>query len=120
MEFVGGNDYIQSVLHTEGFNHRNQKERIGYYHQFDPSVFHVFRLDWFEGHMKFYLDDKLYYEVSYKPDKHHEKWQVWPFDEPFYLILNLAVGGTLGGQNGIDEEAFPQAFIIDYVKIYEI
>lgn len=121
MEFVGGNDYVQSVLHTEGLNHKNNRERIGFYRNFDPNNFHTFTLDWMEGNMKFYVDGNLFYEESYLPTNEFEKWQVWPFDEDhFYLILNLAVGGFLGSQNGIDEEAFPQEFIIDSIKVFEI
>ena len=43
----------------------------------------------------------------------------WPFDVPFHLILNLAVGGTWGGAKGIDDEAFPQRMLIDYVRYYQ-
>jgi beta-glucanase (GH16 family) len=43
---------------------------------------------------------------------------VWPFDAPQYLILNLAIGGTWGGQQGIDDSAFPARFLIDYVRVY--
>ncbi len=120
MEFVGGDDYIQSVLHTEGFNHRNKKQRIGFYRNFNPDVFHVFSLEWNKGSMKFYLDDELFFEVRDEEYPEYEKWQSWPFDEHFYLILNLAVGGNLGGKNGIDDLKFPQEFLIDYIKIYEI
>merc|ERR1719499_1365920 len=44
----------------------------------------------------------------------------WPFDESnFYLILNLAVGGTWAGAQGIDETAFPASFEVDWVKVYQ-
>jgi hypothetical protein len=44
---------------------------------------------------------------------------VWPFDRPFYLILNLAIGGGWGGKEGIDDTIFPQRFEIDYVRVYK-
>ena len=44
---------------------------------------------------------------------------VWPFDQPHYLILNLAIGGAWGGQRGIDDAIFPQRFEIDYVRVYQ-
>jgi hypothetical protein len=44
---------------------------------------------------------------------------VWPFDQSHYLILNLAIGGSWGGQKGIDESIFPQKFLIDYVRVYQ-
>ena len=43
----------------------------------------------------------------------------WPFSQPFYLILNIAVGGAWGGQKGIDDSIFPRRFEIDYVRVYE-
>jgi beta-glucanase (GH16 family) len=43
---------------------------------------------------------------------------VWPFDKPQYLILNLAIGGSWGGQKGIDDAAFPAQYVIDYVRVY--
>lgn len=42
----------------------------------------------------------------------------WPFDVPFHLILNLAVGGSWGGVKGVDKVAFPQRMTVDYVRYY--
>ncbi|RUA10226.1 MAG: hypothetical protein DSY82_05015, partial [Flavobacteriia bacterium] len=43
----------------------------------------------------------------------------WPFDQPFHLKLNIAVGGDWGGQKGIDDGIFPQKMIIDYVRVFQ-
>lgn len=43
----------------------------------------------------------------------------WPFDQPFHLILHLAVGGTWGGQEGIDPSIWPQRLEVDYVRVYK-
>ena len=43
----------------------------------------------------------------------------WPFDKDQYLILNLALGGAWGGQQGIDDSIFPQKFCVDYVRVYQ-
>ena len=43
----------------------------------------------------------------------------WPFDKAFYVKLNIAVGGSWGGQKGIDDTIFPQQFLIDYVRVYQ-
>ena len=43
----------------------------------------------------------------------------WPFDQKFYLILNLAIGGEWGGQHGIDVSMFPVQMKVDYVKVYQ-
>ena len=42
----------------------------------------------------------------------------WPFDQPFYLILNLAIGGAWGGQQGVDLAGLPVRFLVDYVRVY--
>ena len=44
---------------------------------------------------------------------------VWPYDKPHYLILNAAIGGSWGGQKGIDDSIFPQKYYIDYVRVYK-
>jgi beta-glucanase (GH16 family) len=43
----------------------------------------------------------------------------WPFDKPFHLILNLAIGGDWGGVKGIDDAAFPQRMEVDFVRFYQ-
>ena len=43
----------------------------------------------------------------------------WPYNKPFYLILNLAVGGAWGSLQGIDADAFPQTMEVDYVRVYQ-
>jgi hypothetical protein len=59
------------------------------------------------------MDDYLY--LSFKNDGLGPKH--WPFDEEFYLIMNIAVGGAWGGQEGIDAD-FPQTMMVDYVRGY--
>jgi beta-glucanase (GH16 family) len=49
----------------------------------------------------------------------HKSTKEWPFDQPFYMILNLAIGGDWGGKKGIDENIFPAVFEIDYVRVYK-
>ena len=47
-------------------------------------------------------------------------YELWPYDKEFFIILNLAIGGTWGGINGIDNDSFPQYMYIDYVKVSEL
>ena len=42
----------------------------------------------------------------------------WPFDQPMYLILNVAFGGSWGGQQGVDDSTLPQSMAVDYVRVY--
>jgi len=43
----------------------------------------------------------------------------WPFDKPQYLLLNIAVGGSWGGNQGVDDSIFPATMEIDYVRVYQ-
>jgi beta-glucanase (GH16 family) len=44
----------------------------------------------------------------------------WPFDSPFYLILNLAMGGDWAAAKGIDDAALPQRMEVDYVRVWQM
>ena len=63
------------------------------------------------GHYKKYKT----FENDFKGDD-----ETWPFNKPQYLLLNLAIGGSWGGQQGIDDSHFPHKFYIDYVRYYSI
>ncbi len=117
MENVGFDpNVIHANIHTKAYNHvlgtnKGNSTTI----QKPYNNFHVYAVEWFEDHMDFYLDDKLYF--TFKNEKTGN--DTWPFDKPHYLILNFAVGGAWGGQQGIDESIFPQKYYIDYVKVYK-
>ncbi|MGQ1788248.1 glycoside hydrolase family 16 protein [Saccharicrinis sp. GN24d3] len=79
------------------------------------TQFHSYILEWTPDLMKAYVDDKLYFTYRNEGlgvDK-------WPYNKPFYLILNVAVGGAWGSVEGIDSRAFPQTMEVDYVRIYQ-
>jgi beta-glucanase (GH16 family) len=76
--------------------------------------FHVFSVEWEKDAVRFYVDDKLY-ETRTPADL--PPGRKWAFDHPFFLLLNLAVGGTWPG----DPDAtttFPQTMQVDYVRVY--
>lgn len=77
--------------------------------------FHVYRMEWTENHIEFFVDNNKIY--TYSPENKNEK--NWPYDKSFYLILNLAIGGNFGGPE-VDNSIFPQEFIIDYIKVEEL
>ena len=62
------------------------------------------------------FDGKTYATFDHKPGDTEAEW---PFNKPFYLILNLAIGGSWGGQKGIAEAEFPQRMEVDYVRVYQ-
>ena len=77
--------------------------------------FHTYGLLWTEDSISIYLDGE---QVLRYRQLRNSSPENWPFDVPFHLILNLAVGGSWGGIKGIDNEAFPQRMLVDYVRYY--
>ena len=77
--------------------------------------FHTYAVDWTAEEMVWSLDGEEYGRVT---REEAEELGDWVFDKPFYLILNLAVGGILGGPVS-DETVFPQSFVVDYVRVYQ-
>ncbi|HLA56362.1 MAG TPA: glycoside hydrolase family 16 protein [Flavobacterium sp.] len=75
--------------------------------------YHVFAVEWTENQIDFFVDDYLYKRVS-KSDVPGE----WVYDHPFFLILNVAVGGNYVGFPTA-QTPFPQKMTIDYVKVYQ-
>lgn len=76
------------------------------------SEFHLFAVEWFPDRIDFFVDDFLYQRIR-KSDVEGE----WVFDHPFFILLNVAVGGTYVGFP-IEPTPFPQQMIIDYVRVY--
>lgn len=79
--------------------------------RFDTE-FHLFAVEWFEDRIDYYVDD-----VRYQTIERTDVGGEWVFDKPFFLILNIAVGGTFVGPPS-DQTPFPQQMTIDYVKVY--
>ncbi|WP_280846805.1 carbohydrate binding domain-containing protein [Mesobacillus selenatarsenatis] len=85
--------------------------------------FHTYSIEWEPGEIRWYVDGNLYQTSNnwYSKDKNNaEKYSFpAPFDQEFYLVLNLAVGGWYGG----DPDAtttFPGKMEVDYVRVYEL
>ena len=113
MEYVGKNPYeIHTTLHTSDSYGQSKNTKITTIESIEDG-FHVYKAHWTKDFIKFYIDEVLVYTFS--PELKDEN--TWPFDQPFYLIFNLAVGGNFGGPE-IDDNIFPQEFVIDFVKIY--
>lgn len=76
---------------------------------------HVFAVEWEPGVIRWYLDDVQYHQVTPKdlPDPGH-----WPFDRPFFLVVNLAVGGTWPGDPD-GTTPFPAQLRVDHVRVYQ-
>ena len=117
MEHVGFHQgYIHGSTHSLKYYWQIGTQRTDTIYSKDVSdAFHNYVLDWDPDTIRIFLDDSLYFtSVNDKTG-----WQAWPFDKPFYLILNIAVGGVWGGQQGIDETIWPRRMEVDYVRVYK-
>ena len=79
--------------------------------------FHIWRMDWDENTIKLYLDEELLNTVELSKTINKRGNVSNPFKIPHFLILNLAIGGTAGGDPS--NTSFPSRYEIDYVKIYQ-
>ncbi|MGD0790517.1 MAG: glycoside hydrolase family 16 protein [Terriglobales bacterium] len=77
--------------------------------------FHVFAIEWDPDSVSFFVDQNLY--VRRTRTNLQPGWK-WVFDKPFFLILNLAVGGDWPG-NPDSTTVFPQTMLVDYVRVYQ-
>jgi beta-glucanase (GH16 family) len=117
MEHVGANPHeIVASLHTGLFNHAIKTQRSAQTKlPTSCTNFHRYQLDWQPDAITIGIDDHAYMRV--KNDQPGGKG-AWPFDVPFRLILNLAVGGDWAGSKGIDDAAMPQRLEVDYVRVW--
>lgn len=114
LEYVGREpSEVYTTLHTQdshGNSVNSKKTKIKNIEQ----GFHIYAIDWTKDKIEFFVDGISVYQ--FQPDVKNE--DTWPFNQPFYFILNTAVGGNFGGHD-VDDSIFPQQFVIDYVRVYQ-
>jgi len=117
LEHVGHNTgTVHASAHSHDYQWQAGSQKTGTIYIPDvTSSFHSYILEWTPDVLRAFVDDSLYFE--YENEGLGES--KWPYDKPFYLILNLAIGGAWGSENGIDDNAFPQTMLVDYVRIYQ-
>lgn len=118
MENVGNEpDVIYSSLHGPGYYGHGMSFSKGFSlpnkEEFSKD-YHVYAIEWDENSIRYFVDDCNYYTVT-KSDL--SKDSIWAFNKPFYMILNLAVGGDWPGSPD-STTVFPQNMYIDYVRVY--
>lgn len=115
MEYRGADPTkIEGTVHGPGYS---GGESIGQSFEltndrFDTG-FHVFGIEWGPSYVNYYVDDVLYNRIT-PADVPGE----WVFDKPFYILINLAIGGSFGGAPN-EETVFPQTMLVDYVRAYK-
>jgi hypothetical protein len=117
MEHVGyDTGKIHGTVHTQSYHH-SIGTQIGGSRGVDVKKWHTYTVEWRPDIILFACDNEVYqiFKKQSATDKNK-----WPFDQKFYVILNMAVGGDWGGQRGIDEQAFRgdgQIMEVDWVRV---
>lgn len=115
MEYLGDSPTVSfGSVHGPGYSagEAETKEYELENDRFDTG-FHVFGIEWAPDYINYYVDGDLYNQIT--PDDVPGEWV---FDHPFYIILNVAVGGSFPGSPNADT-TFPQTMLVDYVRVYE-
>jgi len=116
MEHVGKNqDIVHFSLHTGTYNHFLGTHKTAI-QKFDAvsDQFHTYGIEWDAGAISFSVDQ---IKVASFQKESGDTESEWPFDQPFYLIMNIAVGGTWGGE--IDESALPYRLEVKSVQVWQ-
>ena len=114
MEHVGKHpNFIHSTIHNNsGYG---SSPYTGIMEIKDPfNEYHVYGMEWTKDYIDFYIDSNLVYH--YQPEVKNA--DNWPFDKPFFLIFNVAIGGNWGGPM-VDDTLFPAEMTVDWVKVYQ-
>jgi beta-glucanase (GH16 family) len=116
LESIGAPDTIYSTIHGPGYSGRKGPttkfplpagESVN-------TAFHLYAVEWSPDDIKFFFDDHL---IAHRTPADLPPGTHWVYDHPFYLLLNLAVGGYWPGYPD-DTTVFPQQMLIDYVRVY--
>ena len=117
MENVGGSEprTIHGSLHGPGYSGTNSLTAA---YVLPPGQFsdgfHVFAVEWAPQAVHFFVDGNLY---ATKTPADVPAGERWVYDHPFFVLLNLAVGGSMPGSPD-DSTVFPQRMLVDYVRVY--
>lgn len=119
LEQVGSQPNVaHATLHTKLFNHVMHTGRGAEIPVPTAcTAFHRYQLAWTPEAITIGVDDRAYMRV--RNDQPGGRG-AWPFDRPFYLILNLAMGGDWAAAKGIDDAALPQRMEVDYVRVWQM
>jgi len=115
MEFIGREpDHIYATVHAPGYSGGNGVgSSVTTSAETLRNDFHVYAIEWEENEIRWYFDDQQYFKIT--PDDVPDQWI---FDHPFFITLNLAVGGGWPGYPD-DTTEFPQFLYVDYVRVYQ-
>jgi beta-glucanase (GH16 family) len=116
MEEIGDPETMYSTLHGPGYSGSHgisAKFPLPAGERTDEG-FHVYAVEWAPNDIKFYFDDHL---IAERTPADLPAGTQWVYDHPFFILLNLAVGGAWPGYPDATTE-FPQQMLVDYVRVY--
>lgn len=119
MEHVGyDQDVIVETVHTETY-HGGQGKGQSFPTEGVSEAFHTYGMEWLPDRIIFSIDGEE--RFTYDPFRYSGSptSELWPFDEDFFLIFNLAFGGDWGGARGTDDSCLPVDYMVDYVRVYQ-
>lgn len=113
MEYAGKDpDLIHGSIHNNSSFGNTVNTKTAIFKNVE-SEFHIYSVEWTASEIRFMVDGNNYY--TYKPSVYNH--DTWPFDKPFFIIMNVAIGGGFGGP--VDNDIFPQSMVVDYVRVYQ-
>lgn len=117
MEHVGFDPgAVHSSIHTPSSCGNTVNTSVTRVETFETE-FHTYGMYWTPEKIDFYVDSPENVFYTYAPEVKND--ETWPFDKPFFFILNQAVGGHWGGAQGVDDSIFPKEMYVEYVRVYQ-
>lgn len=110
MERVNTELKVHGTYHYDNSGHAYE----GDYKYVDPSEFHVYSVEWDSDEIRWYVDDVEYFSTDIGPTSVSKE----EFHAPFFILLNVAVGGDWPGSPDATT-VFPATMIVDYVRVYK-
>lgn len=115
MEYIGREpNRVYGTVHGPGYSGSGG---VGHFTSLPEGAltneFHVFAVEWEENEIRWYVDDEQFFMLT--PESVPGEWV---YDHPFFIIMNLAVGGHWPGSPD-ETTVFPQILLVDYVRVYQ-
>ncbi|MEM7360028.1 MAG: family 16 glycosylhydrolase [Pseudomonadota bacterium] len=117
MEHVGYDmNRVHGTVHTRAYYWVNGEQRKASVEAKNVAeAFHEYAVEWTPERIDIFFNGSRYFTYL----NQGEGWKAWPFDHPYHIILNLAVGGAWGRAGGpVDDSIFPAKMEVDYVRVY--
>lgn len=116
MEHVGFEPSItHGAIHGPGYSGNTPFMGTNYLNQSVDAGFHVYAVEWNTNGISWFVDGNKFYSVT---RAQVQTYGNWVYDQPFFLLLNVAVGGTWPG-NPDGSSSFPQRMSVDYIRVYQ-